>query len=170
MNTLSRIFTMKKLILILLCIVLASEIDAQNTMAGKAQINAGFGMSQYGLPVYVGLDVGIHPDISIGVEGSYQRHTIPNYNAALFGIEGNINYHFNSVFKIKNEHWDVYAGATVGYWIWNWNNSYNGSLSSGLGLSGQIGARYFIVPRWAINFEISGGTLSGGKFGLTHRF
>jgi outer membrane immunogenic protein len=160
----------KKLIILMACIQLSYNVEAQNTINGKVQLNAGLGLSQYGLPVYLGLDFGVHPDISLGIEGSYRRHTNSNYNANLLGIGGNINYHFNSLFKIKDNHWDVYAGATLGYWIWNWDNNFSGANESGVGLSGQVGGRYFFSPKWAINLELGGGTLSGGKLGVTHRF
>lgn len=158
-------------LMLLFCFtILSSEITAQNTMNEKIQINAGTGFSQYGLPIYLGLDFGIHPDISLGIEGSYRRHNNGNYNANLLGIGGNINYHFNSLFKIKDNHWDIYAGGTLGYWIWNWDNTYSGANSSGIGLFGQIGGRYFFTPKWSINLELGGGSLNGSKIGGTYRF
>jgi hypothetical protein len=163
-------FNMYKDILLLSCLLTTMDFCAQNTINGKTQLNAGIGLSQYGMPVYVGLDFGVHPDISIGVEGSYRRHTNSNFNANLLGISGNINYHFNSLLKIKSSDWDIYAGATLGYWIWNWDYTYPGANSSGVGFSGQVGGRYFFNPKWAINLETGGGTLTGGKLGVTHRF
>lgn len=161
---------MKKQIFILFFFTMIMSLNAQNTINGKTQINGGVGLSQFGLPIYLGLDFGIHPDISLGIEGSYRRHTNSVYNANLLGIGGNINYHFNSLFKIKDNRWDVYAGVTLGYWIWNWDNTFLGANESGVGLSGQVGGRYFFSPKWAINLELGGGTLSGGKIGVTHRF
>ena len=167
---LKKTFNMYKNILLLLCLLATIDICAQNTINGKTQLNAGIGLSQFGLPVYLGLDFGVHPDISLGIEGSYRRHTNSNYNANLIGIGGNINYHFNSLFKIKSLDWDIYAGATLGYWIWNWDYTYPGANSSGIGFSAQVGGRYFFSPKWAINLETWGGTLTGGKLGVTHRF
>lgn len=161
---------MYKNILLLSCLLTIIDIEAQNTINGKTQLNAGIGLSQYGVPVYLGLDFGVHPDISVGIEGSYRRHTNSNFNANLLGIGGNINYHFNSLFKIKSSDWDIYAGATLGYWIWSWDYTYPGANSSGVGFSVQVGGRYFFNPKWAINLETGGGTLTGGKLGVTHRF
>jgi outer membrane immunogenic protein len=106
---------MHKNILLLSCLLTIIDIEAQNTINGKTQLNAGIGLSQYGVPVYLGLDFGVHPDISVGIEGSYRRHTNSNFNANLLGIGGNINYHFNSLFKIKSSDWNIYADATIGY-------------------------------------------------------
>jgi outer membrane immunogenic protein len=156
--------------IVLACLLLTINMNAQNTIKGKTQLNAGIGLSEFGFPIYLGLDFGVHPDISLGIEGSYRRHTNSNFNANLLGIGGNINYHFNSLFKIRDSHWDVYAGATLAYWFWNWDNNFPGSNASGVGLAGQVGGRYFFNPKWAINLELGGGTLSGGKLGLTHRF
>lgn len=156
--------------ILLASLLLAINMSAQNTIKGKTQLNAGIGLSQYGLPVYLGLDFGIHPDISLGVEGSFRNHSNSNSNATLLGIGGNVNYHFNSLFKIRDNHWDVYAGVTLAYWFWNWDNNFLGANASGVGLSGQVGGRYFFHPKWAVNLELGGGTLSGGKLGITHRF
>jgi len=161
---------MNKSILLFICLLTIVTIHAQNTIKGKTQVNAGIGLSQFGVPVYIGLDFGVHPDVSLGIEGSYRKHTNSSFNANLLGIGGNINYHFNSLFKIKSTEWDIYAGATLGYWIWNWDNNFPGANESGIGLSGQLGGRYFFNPKWAINLELGGGTLSGGKLGITHRF
>jgi hypothetical protein len=155
---------------LLLSLLWTLNMSSQNTIKGKTQLNAGIGLSQYGLPVYLCLDYGLHPDISIGAEGSYRRHTNSNFNASLLGIGGNINYHFNSLFKIRNNHWDVYAGLTLAYWFWNWDNNFPGANASGAGLTGQLGGRYFFNTKWAVNLELGGGILSGGKLGLTHRF
>jgi outer membrane immunogenic protein len=143
---------------------------AQNTVGDKTQLNAGIGISQFGVPVYLGLDYGIHPDISLGIEGSYRQHTNSIYQANLIGIGANINYHFNNLLKIRDNHWDVYAGGTLSYWFWNWNNTFPGSNQSGTGFAAQIGGRYFFNPKLALNLEIGGGTLNGSKLGITHRF
>ena len=39
---------------------------------GETQLNAGLGFSGWGIPIYAGLDYGIHKDISIGGELSYR--------------------------------------------------------------------------------------------------
>lgn len=159
---------MKKLFILLFSISTLTALHSQNTMKGKTQINFGAGFSNYGIPLYVGFDYGVHPDISLGAQGAFRSYSNSGYKANIIELSGNVNYHFNSLFKIRDNHWDVYAGASVGYWIWNWDNGYNGT-PSGMGLYGQLGARYFFNPNWAVNLEFGGGTMSGGKLGLTYR-
>lgn len=161
---------MKKVIVLLSLCIFLSEMYSQNTMKGKTQINAGLGFSNYGIPIYVGLDYGIHPDISIGAQGAFRSYDNSGFKASIIELSGNVNYHFNSILKIKDNHWDVYAGLSVGYWIWNWDTNFPGSNASGAGLYGQLGGRYFFNPKWAVNLEFGGGTMSGGKLGITHRF
>ena len=72
---------------------------------------------------------------------------------------------------------DLYAGASLGYYIWN--TTYKGDLSgvvySGTGTGGtslgiQFGGRYFLGDnhKTALNLEVGGGTrISSGTFGIT---
>ncbi len=145
------------------------QVGAQNTMKGRTQVNSGIGFSDIGIPVYVGLDYGIQPDLSVGGEVSFRSHTSSNTRATLIGLTACMNYHFNSLLQFKDNQWDVYAGATVGYWIWNWENVYPGADASGVGLNFQVGGRYFFDSKWAANMEIGGGRWSGGKIGITYR-
>lgn len=163
---------MKKTTLILLLAIGTLTGLAQYPLQkGENQLNAGFGFSSWGLPVYVGLDQGIHKDISIGFEGSFRSYREKwkdyRYNHTVFGLAGNFNYHFNSLFEMPSSPWDLYAGLSVGFYIWSSPNEYIGSHASGLGFSGQAGVRYFFNSKAAINFEAGGGSFSGGKIGVT---
>ena len=100
--------------------------------------------------------------------GSYKwKHTIT-------GINARGSYHFNELLNAPSD-WDFYAGASLGYYIWNtkYDGSgssyvYNGSGSGGLGLSGHVGARYFVKDNLGITLELGGGSvLSGGTLGVT---
>jgi outer membrane immunogenic protein len=165
---------MKKHLLIVLFLLFSSLIYAQSPIAkGESQLNAGVGLSSWGVPVYIGLDHGVHPDISIGGELSYRsysdKYANVDYNHSVIGISGNGNYHFNRVLEIP-KNWDFYAGLNLGFYIWNSPNDYQGSHSSGLGLGGQIGGRYFFTNKIGINLEFGGGNaFSGGKLGLTFK-
>ena len=141
---------------------------------GAHQINAGVGFSGWGVPLYIGMDFGVGNSFTLGFEGSfrsYNQHYYGNqYNSSIFGISGNANYHFNEVFEIPSK-WDLYAGLNLGYYIWSYPSDYPADHVSGIGLGGQIGARYFISRRFGLNFEYGGGNaFSGGKFGITHIF
>lgn len=163
---------MKKIFLFFSLMLAVTAVFAQAPLSkGEMQLNAGVGLSSDGLPVYVGLDYAVHPDITIGGELSYRSHYDNvvgyHYNYNVIGISGNGNYHFNTVLKIPRN-WDFYAGLNLGYFIWNYSNQYNGSHSSGLGLGAQIGGRYYFTNNFGINLEFGGGNeFSGGKLGIT---
>ncbi len=137
------------------------------------QLNAGLGLSSWGIPIYAGMDFGVAPDISVGFEGSYRSY---NQNFAgigastIVGLAGNGNYHFNRLLKIPSK-FDVYAGLNLGFYIWSTPRNYPGNGSSGLGLGAQFGGRYFFTDKFGLNLEFGGGNaFSGGKFGITYRF
>ena len=56
---------MRKLFLSLGLMFLVSMGYAQSPLrVGQTQLNVGLGLSDYGLPVYVGFDHAVHPDIT----------------------------------------------------------------------------------------------------------
>jgi outer membrane immunogenic protein len=68
---------MKKLFYRSLCAALlaSGSILAQSPLAQKqSQFNFGVGFSSWGVPFYLGMDYGIHPDISLGGELSYRSY------------------------------------------------------------------------------------------------
>ena len=164
---------MKKL-LVIACLLFATHLSfGQYALSkGEAQLNAGLGFSSWGLPVYVGFDVGVHPDISIGGELSFRSYRDNwggnRYNHNIIGISGNGNYHFNTLLDIPKQ-WDFYAGLNLGFYIWTTSDDdYDGDGSSGLGLGAQVGGRYYFTDRFGINLEVGGGNaFGGGKFGVT---
>lgn len=167
---------MKKLsIILLLSVITALTVNSQCPLGkGNQQLNAGIGLSGWGIPLYVGLDFGVHKDITLGLEGSFrsynQNFTGTKYNSSIFGFSGNGNYHFNTILEIP-ENWDFYAGINIGYFIWTSPADYPGNGSSGLGLGAQIGGRYFFSKNFGLNLEIGGDNVfSTGKFGITYIF
>lgn len=163
---------MKKYIFTFVLLIVASSIFAQSQIAkGQAQINAGVGLSTWGVPLYVGFDYGVHPDITLGAELSFRSYNDKwhdyKYHHSITGILGNANYHFNTVFNIPSR-WDFYAGLNLGFYNWSSPNDYEGSHSSGIGLGAQIGGRYYFSNSVGINLEFGGGNaFNGGKFGIT---
>ncbi len=168
---------MKKIIYTTFLILFATLSFAQSPLPkGKAQINAGVGMSNWGLPVYVGFDYGVHPDISLGAEISYRQYKeywgkknyVSTNKYAVWGFSGNANYHFNTILKIPSD-WDFYAGLNIGFWSWTGGNDPKFAHSSGLGLGAQIGGRYYFNDKFGLNLEFGGGnnSYSSGKFGIT---
>jgi outer membrane immunogenic protein len=166
---------MKKLYLTFILAIITSAVFAQSPIPkGTLQLNAGIGLSSWGVPVYVGLDLGVHKDITIGGEfsfRSYHDNWLNNrYNHSVIGISGNANYHFNTILRIPTN-WDFYAGLNIGFYIWNSPNDYPGTNSSGLGIGAQIGGRYYFTHKFGINLELGGGNaFSEGKFGISLKF
>lgn len=159
---------------LLLLSVFAVSTFAQSPLSkGEKQLNAGVGFSGWGVPIYAGMDFGVYKDITIGFEASFrsysQKFVGEKFRSTIFGFAGNGNYHFNSLLQIPSQ-WDVYAGLSLGYYVWNVSSDYPGDGESGIGLSAQVGARYFFKNNFGINLEFGGGNVSGGKFGITYIF
>lgn len=138
---------------------------------GGTQLNVGAGFSDYGTPVYLGLDYGAARNVTLGGELSYRGYRDDwdgySYDHNIVGISANGNYHFNQGLQIPSR-WDLYAGLNVGFYIWSSPDGYHGSHSSGLGLGAQVGGRFYMTPKVGLNLEFGGGNaFSGGKFGLT---
>ncbi len=158
-------------VLIIITLFAFSDAFSQGSLGkGNKQLNAGVGISTWGVPVYVGVDFGVHPDITVGPMVSFrsysERFGAVNYNHSIFVLGFNGNYHFNSLIDLDPE-WDLYAGLTMGYYIWSSPNDYIGNQNSALGVVGQIGGRYFFSDKFGVNLEFGGGVASGGKLGVT---
>ncbi len=175
-----KIKNMKKLVVVLVGVFFTSVALGQGLGERALRINAGLGFnsSNWGVPIYAGLDYSIHPDITAGAVLSYASRT---YNYEVYsnkgtwvgiGVKG--DYHFNSLLEIPNN-WDVYAGLTLSYnyfsYDQSWAANYSNYDTSGLGLSIQIGGRYYFNEQWAINLELGGNSIaSSGKLGVSYNF
>lgn len=162
-----------KRITLLTCFMVAgiAACYAQGTLGkGGKQFNAGLGFSNYGVPIYLGMDFGVHESITIGPKISFRNHSYKysgtKYSQSLTVISFNGNYHFNKLIDLPSE-WDFYAGASLGYYVWA-SADFGGQLS-GIGFDGQIGGRYFFNKKFGINLELGGGTGTGGNFGITYK-
>lgn len=155
-----------------LLVATASTSFSQNPIAkGQSQLNFGVGLSSWGIPVYIGLDHGVHSNVTLGGELSYHsyndRYRDNKYNHSIIGAAVNANFHFNALLNIPSN-WDFYAGLNLGFYHWNSPNEYRGNYNSGLGLGAQIGGRYYFTEKLGVNLELGGGSVfSGGKFGLS---
>jgi|ERR1017187_4094877 hypothetical protein len=166
---------MKKVFIMLAIVFISNNANAQYMLAkGDKQVNAGLGFSNWGIPIYVGFDYGVHQDISVGGEVSFRSYYDGNnqndYHHTIFGISGNGNYHLNTILKIP-KNWDAYAGINIGFYAWSYPDNYNGNRVSGLGLGAQIGGRYYINDNFGINLELGGGNFfRSGKIGISYKF
>jgi hypothetical protein len=157
----------KVLIVIALFCASAVCVNAQNPLSkGSKQFNAGLGFDSWGLPIYIGMDFGVHPDISVGGELSFASEN----HASQFGIIGNGNYHFNNVLEIPSN-WDFYAGLNLGIYIYSWDKAYYGgsNSTSDFNLGFQIGGRYYFSSKWAINLEFRANSFPDGKIGVSYK-
>ncbi|REK07026.1 MAG: hypothetical protein DWQ44_08250 [Bacteroidetes bacterium] len=164
-----RIFT-----LLFLLSAISLETFAQAPLQkGEKQLNAGFGFSNWGLPIYAGVDFGVHQDITVGPQISFRSYREKfrdiRYGHTIIVLGATGNYHFNTLLNIPSE-WNVYAGLSLGYFIWSSPSAYIGSRGSGIGLDAQIGGRYFFSDQFGLNLEFGGGTTAGGKIGITYKF
>ncbi|HEY3371220.1 MAG TPA: hypothetical protein VGK10_10250 [Prolixibacteraceae bacterium] len=166
---------MKKLLLIVALALISGFSFSQKShneySHGANQLNLGVGLSQWGVPVYIGFDHYINNDVTLGGEFSYRNYRENwdhnYYDRNIMGFSGNANYHFNRILEIPSN-WDFYAGLNVGFYVWNSLDNYHGNNNSGVGLGGQIGGRYYISNKVALNLEFGGGNaFNGGKFGVT---
>jgi outer membrane immunogenic protein len=166
---------MKKLFLAAALALASGFAFSQSPLpVGKAQLNLGLGLSAWGVPIYAGIDYGIHKDITIGGEFAYRSYSENfrdiSYSHNIISILANGNYHFNTVLNIPDK-WDFYAGLNLGFYDWSSPGGYTGSHSSGLGLGAQIGGRYYLSNKVGLNLEFGGGNVvSDGKIGVTIKF
>jgi len=156
---------------IFIFVVMTATASSQNVLSkGKMQFNAGFGLSGWGVPLYAGIDYGVHPDVSVGGEVSFRSFSENllgyKYSYTVWSIAANGNYHFNRVLSIPREG-DLYAGLSLGMYFWSLPAGYVGSYNSGLGLGVQVGGRYYFSNTFGINLEVGGGNVAGGKLGVT---
>lgn len=152
---------MKKTIAIISMVALCSFGYAQSPIGkGGKQLNFGVGLYDHGIPVYIGMDFGVHPDITVGPQIGF------DLKLDYISFTGRGDYHFNSVLNIPRD-WDFYAGLNIGFVA----DLDSGSSLNGLDLGLQIGGRYYWNSGWGVNLEFGGGyNLSGGRFGLSKRF
>ncbi len=155
---------MKKALVLLVLVIGVASMFALPLNKGQMQVNAGTGFSTWGLPVYVGLDYGITPDITVGGEVSARLHSYGTW----VGIYANGNYHFVNLLNLPSNT-DLYAGLNLGFDIWLADSEYTGGYNSGLGLGVQVGGRYYFTDRLGVNVEFGGGSVSGGKIGISYK-
>ena len=165
--------------LIFLVIFHFTTLAQFNPHMSGPMLNAGFGLSGYGVPIYASLDFGVEDQITIGAGLSYQSNTERigfndiRWRHSILGIGVRGSYHFNALLELP-EVWDVYGGLSLQYFVWNTSlkgageGIYNGAGSGGIGIAARIGGRYFFNENFAANLELGGGSvLSSGRIGFT---
>lgn len=170
------------LIALVSCVSFLTKAQGFEPGEGFKQVNFGVGVSTRGIPVYAGMDFGVSEHITIGPRISYRRYS-DDFRSAFgnFDIDYSIinlsfrgDYHFGGHLEGVPEELDLYGGLSLGYTIWNndydGTNDFDGFESSQVYLALQGGARWYFNENWAVNAELSGGSLSGLEIGASYRF
>lgn len=155
---------MKKALILMVLVVGAAAMFALPLNAGQTQFNVGTGFTNYGLPLYLGMDYGVNPDITVGGELSARFHE----HGTWVGIYANGNYHFVNLLNLPSNT-DFYAGLNLGFDMWLADKDHNSDYTSRLRPGLQVGGRYYFTDRIGVNVEFGGGTVSGGKVGLSFK-
>jgi hypothetical protein len=149
----------RALVATLLSLTLHSAHAQSPVGDGGKQINFGLGLHSRYLPMYFGMDFGVHPDITAGFQIGL------DLGLDYLSLSGRGDYHFNTLLEIPRD-WDFYAGLSVGF-AQGIDNRYNSGLALGL----QIGGRYYWNSDWGVNLELGGGVaFTGGRLGVSKRF
>lgn len=169
---------------IILSLVLGLFLAVGSVNAQNDHLNAGFGLSGWGIPVYVSYDLNVADNINVGGGLSFQSKTeswgngfgSANYRHTIIGIQGIGQYYFDELIGL-DEQFDVYGGASLGFYIWNTNtvsnangfsDSYSGSGSGGLSLGLIAGGRYYFNDQLGVNLELGAANiLSGARLGVS---
>lgn len=179
---------MRKFILYTTIILSGLAANQASGQGGPDQtfLNLGFGISGWGVPVYVNYETPISVEnITISAGGSIQSKTESynylfndriRYRHTILGLQVAGNYYFDELVGLPND-FDLYGGLQLEYYIWNtkvvdskFNSvAYTGSGAGGLGVSGLVGGRYHIKPnKLSLNLILGAGTVfSSGRIGVS---
>jgi len=162
---------------------MALSLHAQNGgfAKGDKQLNIGVGVNSgydSGIPFGASFEVGITDAISVGGNFDYLSSDFGNafgdfqFTALYFGARG--SYRFNELFVIEKEKIDVYAGATVGYRSFSWDDDFDDSLGddydSALFLGIYAGARYYFTDSIGAFLEVGDIGSTNARLGVTFKF
>ena len=83
--------------------------------------------------------------------------------AKVIPFSGTVNYHINT----KNEKWDAFVGAGLGYQVYSYSDNFSGTTgaaSSGIFFVGRLGGSYSIANALALYADVGAGaaTLNAG--------
>ncbi len=148
--------------ILLLTITTSSFAQFNPNTEGRGLASAGFGISNWGIPIYLRYEHPVADNITVGGLLSFQSKGYASWRGTYYGIVGRSSYHFNELLNVPDQ-FDIYGGASLGYYIYKWkyNNGYNNDFynpSSGEPNFGiHAGATYFIKDNFGINTELLGG-------------
>jgi hypothetical protein len=159
---------------------LSNTVSAQYKK-GDNLLNIGIGLNSYysgGVPFSAAYEFGATDEISVGggidylSYQYYQGGTDYSYTATYIGARG--SYHFNKLLNLRNEAWDIYGGASLGYRSFSWKGySVTGAgdaYGSGLFLGIHAGARYYFSKSVGGFMEIGALGSTNARIGFAFKF
>lgn len=165
---------MKKLFAMIFFAGIIISAHAQYPLeSGRLQINLGTGYTNQGIPAYVGADLGIAENLSLGVDGSIrffnENFGNTTYNHSIITVLGNVNFHFNNMFKLRDHtSTDLYGGLSGGYAMAESPALYGGGVETGAVFGAQFGYRMFFNEKVGLDFQLNAmSTYMGARIGLT---
>lgn len=156
---------------------------------GLRQINFGFELDGYGLPVYAGMDFGVGEMITIGPRLVYEtKADTYTLNGNKYSTRNSVfipsfrgDYHFSGHIEGLPKELDFYGGLSLGVVTYRGTSKYtnrNGDVFTqdtntyqDARLWIQLGTRYYFSQNWGVQLEFA--TLSNngnGSIGLTYKF
>ncbi|MDD2192416.1 MAG: hypothetical protein PHO12_07735 [Bacteroidales bacterium] len=170
---------MKKIILVvILALGFAFTSQAQTPVFQKGTKvgSVGVGFGSYGIPVELSMMWGVYNNVFglnglnsgvgayLGISSYNETWLNSKYHHTIFypGVRGQLNYTFV-------DNLEVYGGLLLGFMIWSSDNNYGGSNTSGLGLGGYAGLRYYFKPNLAVYLE-GGYGITNGTIGISYKF
>lgn len=146
---------------------------------GEKLFSVGVGInSQYGdgIPIGVSFENFVGKYLSVGGSINYVS---ANYYAddkfkALY-IGGRGSYHVTDLLNLSRSPADLYVGATLGYRIFSWDDTFYGGnigglYGNGIYFGGFLGGRYYFSDSIAGFLELGAGGVTNANLGLTLKF
>lgn len=165
---------MKKILLLVFFAGMIFSARAQYPLEqGRLQVNLGTGYTNQGIPAYLGADFGIAENLSLGVDGSYRffNENFGNimYKHSIITVLGNVNFHFNKMFKLRDHtSTDLYGGFSGGYVMAESPALYNGGVETSAVFGAQFGYRMFFNEKLCLDLQVNAmSTYMGARIGLT---
>lgn len=170
---------MKKLYLLLFSalalFIFSPDSKAQTNTSfqeGDLVLNAGIGLGYtfswaaggLGLPLGAGLEYGVKDAIGVGGDFGF----VSGGGVTMFMIGAKGSYHFNEVFNIEDNKWDVYGGLGLYYRSFSFSGVIS-SLGSGIYPAFHAGARYYFSDNFGVHAEL-GNTVGWLRAGVAFKF
>lgn len=165
-------------ITIIISLITAFSSFSQNEI-GEKLFSVGVGInSQYGggIPIGASFENFVGKYLSVGGSINYVSDTYYGDDKfkALY-IAGRGSYHVTDLLNLGRSPADLYIGATLGYRIFSWDDTFyggkiGGAYSNGVYFGGFLGGRYYFTDSIGGFLEVGAGGVTNANLGLTLKF